>query len=200
MNPSEQVIDASAASGLSGFFKHLFAGDFMPHGQCLLWQEDLIWLHVGSDIAITLSYYAIPLMLVYFVWKRKDVPFHWMFIMFGIFIVACGTTHLMGIITIWNGAYRIEGLVKLITAAASVGTTIALIPILPKALALPSQAVLNTHYKKKSEALQQANSELEQFNEAVVGRENRVIELKKEVNELMLKMGQGPKYAQSMDL
>src|SRR5579871_5872744 len=96
------------------FFQKLFvSNDFMPHGHCYLWQTDIVWLHVISDAIIVVAYYSIPLLLIYFVRKRKDIPFHWLFLMFGAFIFACGTTHLLSIWTIWVPAYRFEGLVKL---------------------------------------------------------------------------------------
>jgi PAS domain S-box-containing protein len=122
--------------------KGLFTSDFMPHGFCYLWQPGLVWLHVISDGLITLSYYTIPLILVYFVRKRRSVPFNWMFIMFAMFIFGCGTTHLMSIWTVWHGTYWLAGAIKLITAGASLATAALLVPLVPKALALPSTADL----------------------------------------------------------
>src|SRR5207302_5629859 len=75
--------------------KRLFASDFLPHGTCYLWNPKIVWLHVISDSVITLSYYCIPVALIYLVRKRRDLPFNWMFSMFGLFILGCGTTHLM---------------------------------------------------------------------------------------------------------
>ena len=77
------------------FFLHIFSTDFMPHGFCYRWAPEVLWLNAISDVLITLSYYMIPLALATFVRKRPDVPFHWMFVMFGVFIFGCGTTHLM---------------------------------------------------------------------------------------------------------
>src|SRR5579864_8461458 len=70
---------------------------FMPHGYCYLWNAKLIWLHAGSDALIFLSYLSIPFTLLYFVRRRRDLPFHWMFLCFGTFIIACGFTHGMEI-------------------------------------------------------------------------------------------------------
>jgi signal transduction histidine kinase len=127
---------------MTEFFSKLFASDFMPHGVCFLWNPEIVWLHAVSDIVITVSYYVIPLALVYFVRRRTDLPFHWMFLMFGLFIFGCGTTHLMEVWTLWHGTYRLAGVVKAITAAASVVTAGLLIQLLPQALALPSPAQL----------------------------------------------------------
>jgi PAS domain S-box-containing protein len=111
---------------------------FMPHGMCYLWQPGLVGLHVVSDALIALAYYSIPVMLVYFVRKRRDVPFHWMFLLFGAFIVACGTTHILEVWTLWHPNYWLSGGIKAITAIVSLYTASELIPILPLAVALPS--------------------------------------------------------------
>src|SRR6476620_7681375 len=108
------------------------------HGFCLLWQPALVWLHVFSDAVIGLSYYAIPLALAYFVWKRKDIVFGWIFWMFAAFILACGTTHFIEVWTLWYPDYWIQGLVKLATAAVSLSTAVLLWPLIPRLLELPS--------------------------------------------------------------
>src|SRR6202051_5033850 len=127
---------------MTEFLSKLFSSDFMPHGHCYFWNPEIVWLHATSDGLIALSYYFIPLMLIYFVRKRRDLAFGWMFVMFGIFILGCGTTHLMEIWTLWHGTYRLAGVFKAITAAASVATAVAFIPLLPRAMALPSPSQL----------------------------------------------------------
>jgi PAS domain S-box-containing protein len=124
------------------FLTKLFSSDFMGHGYCYLWQPGIVWLHAISDTMIALSYYVIPFALVYFVRKRRDLPFHWMFLMFGIFIFGCGTTHLMEVWTVWHGTYRLAGVIKAITAASSVATAALFVHLLPEAVALPSPAQL----------------------------------------------------------
>ncbi|MGD0650526.1 MAG: PAS domain S-box protein [Verrucomicrobiia bacterium] len=124
------------------FLTKLFSSDFMGHGYCYLWQPGIVWLHAISDTMIALSYYVIPLALVYFVRKRRDLPFHWMFLMFGIFIFGCGTTHLMEVWTVWHGTYRLAGVIKAITAASSVATAALFVHLVPEAVALPSPAQL----------------------------------------------------------
>lgn len=124
------------------FIQRLFESDFMPHGGCYFWQPDILWLHVGSDALIALAYYSIPAALWYFVKKREDLTFSWIFILFGVFIFACGTTHLMSLWTTWHATYRIEGVIKLVTALVSLATAVLLWPLIPKALSLPSPAQL----------------------------------------------------------
>jgi PAS domain S-box-containing protein len=124
---------------LNSFFS---VNQFIPHGHCYLWKPGLVWLHLLSDVLTGLAYYSIPVMLIYFVRKRRDVPFDWMFLMFSTFIVACGTTHLMDVWTLWYPTYWVSGLIKAITAFVSVVTALELVPLIPQALALPSPAQL----------------------------------------------------------
>ena len=125
------------------FLPNLLASNlFIPHGHCYLWKTGLVWLHIISDSLIALAYYSIPVALIYFVQKREDLPYNWLFLSFGAFIVSCGTTHIMDVWTLWYPTYWLSGFLKALTAFASVYTAIALVPIIPKALALPSPAQL----------------------------------------------------------
>jgi PAS domain S-box-containing protein len=139
---------------------------FMPHGFCYTWDPYVVWLNGVSDILIALAYYTIPLTLVYFVRRRRDLAFHWMFLCFALFIVACGTTHVIELWTIWHPVYWLAGVIKALTAAASITTAIALIPLVPQALALPSPEAL----KRANLALQEAQEALRQTNEELEGR------------------------------
>ena len=126
------------------FLKWLFTpGNFMPHGYCYRWVPGLVWLHVISDSLIFLAYMTIPITLVHIVRRRKDLPFNWIFVCFGVFIVACGLTHAMEVWNLWHATYWLAGLVKALTAAASIGTAILLVQLVPQALKLPSLNVLH---------------------------------------------------------
>ncbi|MEH2149001.1 hybrid sensor histidine kinase/response regulator [Nostoc sp.] len=118
------------------------SGSFIPHGHCYLWQTNLVWLHILSDSLIALAYYSIPATLFYFVRKGQDLPFHWIFLLFSAFIVACGTTHLIDIWTLWYPTYWLSGFVKALTATISLITAVNLVSLVPQALAFPSPAQL----------------------------------------------------------
>ncbi|WP_375455313.1 sensor histidine kinase [uncultured Methylobacterium sp.] len=109
-----------------------------PHGICLFWEPGLIWTHVASDLIIAGSYFSIPIALGYFLLKRRDIAFENVFWAFAAFILACGTTHLFSIWTLWVPDYGIEALVKVATAAASVTTAFMLWKVMPRLLTLPS--------------------------------------------------------------
>lgn len=124
---------------------------FMPHGMCYLWKPELVSLHIISDSLIAVAYYSIPAMLIYFVRNRQDIPFSWVFWLFGAFIVACGTNHLLEVWTLWHPNYWLSGTMKLATAMVSLYTAVELFSLIPKALALPSPAALETANEKLAE-------------------------------------------------
>ncbi len=148
----------------------------MPHGYCYQWNRGLVWLHLSSDLLIAVSYFSIPITLVYLVRKKRDLPFHWMFACFGVFIVACGSTHAMEVWTIWHASYWLSGIIKAVTAVASVVTAILLVQLVPQALALPSPNELkemNRDLVSRSEELARSNGELAEVNKALGESEKR---------------------------
>jgi two-component system, cell cycle sensor histidine kinase and response regulator CckA len=144
----------------SNIFALGFGGErFMPHGDCYLWVPSLVALHVSTDLLIAISYTAISMMLAYLIYRaRQDMPFHWIFLAFGLFIVACGATHFMEVWTLWNATYWLSGYVKLITAAASLATAVVLPAIVPRTLVLVSDAKASEVQKRELETI---NQELE---------------------------------------
>lgn len=146
---------------------------FMPHGHCYFWSDRLIALHVISDALIVLAYFSIPFTLFYFVRRRRDIEFNWMFVCFAVFIMACGTTHLMEIWNIWHANYWVSGTVKAITALASVPTAVLLVRLVPHALALPSLSQLNavnSALQGEIAVRKQAEARLLELNEKLEGR------------------------------
>jgi two-component sensor histidine kinase len=124
-----------------------------PHGFCLSWAPGLVALHAGSDVVIGLAYLSIPLAIAAFIKMRPDIKYSWVAYLFVAFILACGTTHLMAILTLWVPAYGIEGLIKLVTAVLSIATAAILWPLLPKLAALPSAAELERRVEERTAEL-----------------------------------------------
>ena len=117
-------------------------------------------VHIVSDAVIALSYFSIPFALAYFVFKRRDVEFGWVFWAFALFIMACGVTHLFSIYTLWVPVYGLEGLVKAVTAIASLVTAALLWPLIPKLLTIPSPGQLRlAHAMLEAEARQRQDVE-----------------------------------------
>ncbi len=165
-----------------------YSGNFIPHGHCYLWMPELVWLHILADSLISLSYYSIPLTLMYFVRKREDVPFKSVFLLFGAFIVSCGTTHIMEVWTLWHPDYWLSGTIKAITAIVSFYTALTLIPLVPQALTLPSPAQLeaaNNALQIEIIERKRVEQELRQYKENLEELvEQRTAELAK-TNELL---------------
>ena len=140
---------------------------YLPHGLCLAWQPWLIWLELTSDALIALSYYSIPAALAYFAIRRRDLPFRGVFVLFILFILACGTTHALGAATLWDPIYRLDGFVKLLTALVSVPTAVTLWLLLPAALAMPSHeqlAALNRSLPHEIEERRRAEQAMRDLN------------------------------------
>src|SRR6202046_798856 len=146
-------------------FKNLLSpSDFMPHGYCYLWNTRLVGLHLVSDSLIALAYLFIPITLIYFIRKRRDLPFNWMFVCFWRFILACGATHAMEVWTLWHADYWLSGAIKAFTALVSVPTAILLVRMIPQALALPSPEAMRREIearKSAQQSLHEAKAELE---------------------------------------
>lgn len=143
------------------FLKNLLSPDgYMPHGQCYLWQTPLVGLHVVSNALIAIAYFSIPMMLVYFIYKRRDIPFSFVFAMFGTFIVLCGTGHLLNLWTLWHPAYWLSGGVSALTALVSCYTALQLVNLLPQFLALKTPDALEAlNQKLQAEILERQRAE-----------------------------------------
>jgi PAS domain S-box-containing protein len=105
--------------------------------------------------------------LVYFVRRRKDVPFTHVFWLFGAFILGCGFTHFMDVLVTYLPLYWLAGFVKLFTAVVSLGTVAALVSIVPRALALRSPEELEHEIVERK----RAEKELAEKNRQLVKSE-----------------------------
>jgi PAS domain S-box-containing protein len=172
------------------------SGSFIPHGHCYLWKPGLVWLHVVSDSLVAIAYFSIPLTLFYFLRRRKDLPFYRIFWLFALFIVACGTTHLMGIWTLWHPAYWLSGAIKALTAFVSMVTAVELVPIVPQALRLPSPQQLeaaNQQLQAQIEERKAAEQELRRYQdqlETLVAERTAQLEASNQQMEALLEREQ----------
>lgn len=147
----------------------------MPHGYCFRWNPSLLWLFVISNVVTALSYFSIPLALGFFAYKRKDVSFKWILPLFSAFIFACGLTHVLSVVTIWNPVYGLSAIAEALTAIVSVITAVLLWPLIPKALRIPTPSSLLLvnkkleaeilYHKKTKVQLSQLNTELDRLVE-----------------------------------
>ena len=143
----------------------------MPHGFCYMWDPQIMWLHVLSDGLIALSYYCIPVILIYFIRQHRDRVFTRIFWMFAGFILACGTTHLLEIWNIWHASYLLAGVVKAITAAISVLTAAMLIPLVPRVISVPGRLQLEEVNRKLQQEMAERQCAEQALQDSLAGKE-----------------------------
>ncbi|MBA3612348.1 MAG: hypothetical protein H0W49_05410 [Nitrospirales bacterium] len=183
----------------------------MPHGMCFSWDPFLLGLHVISDSLIAISYFSIPLALLYFSKHGGKLPFKYLLGLFSAFIFACGMTHIFNIWTVWNPDYYLEGFLKIYTAGVSLLTAVVLWPVVFKIISTPNLFALldsNRHLQQEidkrraveqnlrnqADDLKEVNDELLQINRHMCGRELRILELKQEINRLSQSFGRPSPY------
>src|SRR5712672_4240876 len=143
----------------------------IPHGACLLWRPELIWLNAISDAMVAGAFFTTAFVLGSFVWRRRrDVMFRGVFWSLAIFAAVCGVTRLLSILTLWVPAYDIEGLAKGFLALISVALTAAKLLILPQIMVMQTRVQLQQAYaalaeevrlRRKAEAMVQRFREIE---------------------------------------
>ena len=107
-----------------------------PHGFCLAWQPGLIWLTAGSDLIVAIAYFSIPATFLTMLIKRQNLPYKATISLFAAFILACGTTHLFSIATLWVPVYWSSGIASAVTAVLSIITAVLLWSGIPRMLAM----------------------------------------------------------------
>jgi PAS domain S-box-containing protein len=132
-----------------------------PHGICLLWRPELLWTHAVSDGLIGLSYFSIPFAFALYLRRRPDLRFSWAAWMVSAVFLLCGLTHFMSVWTLWRPDYGIEAMVKASAAAMSLATAVALWPLLPRLLALPSSAALEARVRERDAAVEKLTAAME---------------------------------------
>lgn len=143
---------------MNGFIDWLTQSEGLtPHGYCLIWDPGLIYLHMASDIVIAAAYFSIPAVLMIIARRRPDLNAYKCLHLFSAFIIACGITHILGVVTLWEPVYAISGTAKLLTALISLYVAIMLWPLLPGVLSTPSSKDL----AEKNRALEKLTTELE---------------------------------------
>lgn len=181
------------------FASQLLLGfEYVPHGHCYLWQTPLIGLHVAADALIAIAYYLIPIFIIHFVRKIDEIPFKKVLILFGVFAIACGTTHLVEIWTLWHPNYWISGVFKAGVGLISLYTALSLFPIIPDIMDLPSPKQFeqcNQELKEKIVAEAAAKQKLAQLNQEL---ERRVSEQTSALTKANLELQQSTKFAKKI--
>ncbi|MBE9179442.1 PAS domain S-box protein [Oculatella sp. LEGE 06141] len=197
----------------------LSSSQYIPHGHCYLWQTPLVALHVVSNALIAIAYFSIPALLIYFVNKRKDIPFSGIFMLFGAFIILCGAGHLFDIWTLWHPDYWLAGLEHATTALVSCITALQMVTLLPQFLALKTpeqleainrelqqeilerqrtEAERNRAYEEMEFRVQERTADLKQANTALRESEARFQRLAANVPGMLYQYQQAPDGSTSL--
>jgi PAS domain S-box-containing protein len=150
------------------WLEQIFGRGFMPHGHCYLWSPAMIWTQVSANTLIGVAYAAIASTLAVLVRRIRNIPFAWVYLAFGTFILSCGLTHFFDVVTVWHPIYWLDAGVRVVTATASVATAVLLVPLLPRAVAFANAARLSA---ERGQQLEKAHRELEQAHERLAERE-----------------------------
>ena len=129
----------------------------MPHGMCLFWKPSVLWTLVIANAWIALSYLLIPIVLFHVYIKRKDIQYTWIFLLFAAFILLCGLTHALHVVTYWNPIYGVQGLADATTAIVSFCTAVVLWKLVPDIMKIPTPKALKISeekYRKLLESVQ----------------------------------------------
>lgn len=155
----------------------------MPHGYCLLWKPWLVALHAVADAVIFVSYFVIPLAILRFLRARPDIRFGSIGWLFAAFILLCGLTHLVGLVTLWYPVYELQGVVKIMTALVSATTAAVIFPLVPKLVALPSPAQLQSAIADLEGEVQAHRRTLAELGRIRASLEAEVVERTRELQD-----------------
>jgi len=145
------------------FFKKLFdSSDWPPRWHCGQWTSFHGWLYIISDLLIWSAYFTIPIVIIRYISKRKDIRFVKLYFLFAAFILACGATHFLDAVAFWIPAYRLNALFRLITAVISWVTVFYIVKYLPVIFSLKSQRELEVEIEQRNKAEEQVRESEEQ--------------------------------------
>ncbi|HEX3775797.1 MAG TPA: ATP-binding protein [Polyangiaceae bacterium] len=150
------------------WLERIFGQGFMPHGHCYLWSPAMIWTQVSSNLLIGVAYASIATTLAVLVRRIENIPFAWVYLAFGTFILSCGLTHFFDVVTVWHPIYWADAGVRIVTATASVATAVLIVPLVPRAVAFADAARLSNGRARQLEA---THLELEKAHQLLAERE-----------------------------
>lgn len=179
---------------MPSLFDYLIDFDYPSLGECLSWRSDIIWLHTGANTIIAITFLGIPLALAVFANKRQ-LPHRDLLYLFMAFVFLCGLAHAAQVATVWAPVYSIHGWLLAITASASLITGLVLFAKLPEILANAPPNKENEQLIQELDSMRSRMNQMNSLYEAALGRENRISELKKEVNNELHNQGQQARYS-----
>lgn len=159
-------------------------GGYSPHGYCIAWNLPVLYTHIISDLLIAVSYFAIPAIMLVFLRKRRDPRLHVPAMLFVVFITACGVSHLMSIVTMYQPYYGLQGLIKLFTGLVSMVTALALWKLLPEVMKIPSPDMLMKALSDKDREIKERAAAQMQLEQSQQQLDQKIAELQASNEEL----------------
>lgn len=160
----------------------IFAAGFLPHGQRYDWGSALPWLFAGAHLAIAIACYCMPLALMHFLRRRRDVRFSKVFSVLSIFFLACGTTRLIAIWNIWHADHWLEVAVQGVAAVSAIVAAFMAWPLIPKAVhRLEHEIAGRRHAEEALHASQAMLRELAAYQERI--REDERKRIAREIHD-----------------
>jgi signal transduction histidine kinase len=149
------------------FFRKLFdTADFPARWNCGQWSDFHGWFYIISDLLVWSAYFAIPAILLGYIFKRKDVRFHRIYFLFAAFILSCGATHLIDAAIFWVPMYRLSALSLFVTGVVSWTTVFYLVKLAPQALSLKTAEELEVEVDSRRKVEEELKIKLRQLNES----------------------------------
>lgn len=149
------------------FQKLLDTSDWPPRWLCGEWTEFHGWLYIISDLLIWAAYFSMPILILKYILRKRDVRFYKLYILFAAFILACGSTHFIDAITFWIPVYRLNALFRFVTAIVSWITVFYLIRYLPIAFSLRSEDSLEADIRERTASLEMSRRETMDYKYAL---------------------------------
>jgi len=157
---SKSVVNLTPIEQMKGFFSGMFSTANWPERwYCGSWNGFQGWSFVIADTITFLSYFGIPIFLIYFSLKRstESWPFKNLLLLFSFFIMSCGITHLLDAVMFWKPVYNFLVFTKILTAAISFATLMASIIESGRLLSLKSPSELKRIVEERTNALRSTN-------------------------------------------
>lgn len=168
------------------FIHDLMFSHFLAiHIEMLLQAVSLILPSISS-FTLAIAYYTLPLILVYFIAKRRSVPCNFLTVLLLAFAIASGTSYFLEGARIFSTSW--VAMSQGITAILGIIVLARIIPRFPTLLSLPNSdrlSLIDRVLRNEVERHKQAQCALQKFNEELENRiEERTAQLQNTLQQL----------------
>jgi hypothetical protein len=95
---------------------------YVKRGYCGNWSRELFWTTTSSDLLIGISFIGVGALILYILYKRRDIPVRWLTGTLAATTIACGVTHLTGtLMSLWPAQW-VDALMRAATGVLCLAT------------------------------------------------------------------------------